>query len=89
MTRTTEGKALHRAGIAGIVLGAAVLIACGLPVVLALIGLWGLGAGASAFQPNAQAEIVGIVLAVIGVGLLIALPMRRRRKGNAKEGLRS
>lgn len=69
---------LRRTGVLGIALGALALIACELPVILAVVGLGGLSAGAMAMRPSAAVEVAGIVLATIGVALLIVRALRRR-----------
>jgi hypothetical protein len=70
-------KALKRSGLAGIGLGGAALVACELPIILTVIGLGGLSAGAVAFRPPAVVELVAIVLAGLGVAALGAWIARR------------
>lgn len=76
--RPARGRTLKRSGIAGIALGALALIACEVPLVLAFVGIGGLGAG-SAFGPSGMLEMGGLALAAMGAGLLIMLKIRRVR----------
>ena len=69
---------LRRTGLAGIALGGLALIACEVPLILALVGLGGLGSGTE-LAPSPYLEIVGAVLVVTGGGLLIAFRLRRAR----------
>ncbi len=74
---SVEGKRLRSTGIAGIALGVMAMLACELPVILALIGFGGLSAAAMAFRPTFLVEVVGILLAVMGAGLLIVFAVWR------------
>ncbi len=75
--QSVEVKGLRRTGFVGIALGVTTILACELPVILALIGLGGLSSAAMAFRPPILVEIVAILLAVVGVGLLIILAVWR------------
>jgi chromate transport protein ChrA len=70
-------KRLKRSGLAGTAIGLVALLACKLPVVLAMVGLGGLGAGAMAFRPPPVVEAIAIVMAVVGTGLLLTAYLRR------------
>ena len=69
--RSRDGTGLRRTGVAGIALGIITLLACELPIVLAVIGLGSLSAGTAAFKPPAIIETVGMLIGVIGAALLI------------------
>ena len=75
--QSVEDKRLRRTGIAGIALGIMAILACELPVILALIGVGGLSAAALAFRPPFLVEVAGIPLAVMGAGLLIVFAVWR------------
>lgn len=70
-------RKLKRGGIAGVAIGALALIACELPIFLAVVGLGGLSAKATAFRPPEIVEVIAIVLSVIGAGTLLFLLARR------------
>ena len=57
-------KSLRRTDIAGPILGALAIIACELPLLVALIGVGGLSASLAAFKPTAAVETAGIVAGV-------------------------
>ncbi len=70
----------------GITIGILALVACELPIILAVVGLGGLSAGAMAFRPPEIVELIAIILFVIGAGLLLFLLVKRtlkRRKESA------
>ena len=77
--RPVEDKGLRRTGFVGISLGVMAILACELPVILALVGLGGLSSAALTFRPPVLVEIVAILLAVMGAGLLIVLAVWRLR----------
>ncbi len=70
-------KRLGRGGVAGIAAGALALLACELPIVLALIGLGGFSTAAAALKPPFFVELGGIVLGGAGLVVLVALVIRR------------
>jgi hypothetical protein len=78
-TRSIKARVLKRTGLVGIALGALALIACEVPLVLAVVGLGGLGAGSTAFAPETLLEFGGIALAISGGVILVALRVRRVR----------
>ncbi len=69
----TTSRLLKRGGVTGIALGVLAIVACELPIILALIGLGGLSSGASAFLPGQMVELAAIAVFVVGAGVLIAL----------------
>ena len=71
--RSAAGSVLRRTGLAGIALGTLALFACEVPIILAFVGLGGLGAGTAAFAPSSLFETGGIVLAILGGTLLMVL----------------
>ncbi len=79
-----KGKGLRRTGIAVIALGVMSILACELPVILALIGFGGLSAAALAFETPFVVDVVGILLTVMGVGLLIVLAVWRLRSRRSR-----
>lgn len=74
-----RGRALHRTGVTGLAVAALALVTCELPVVLALLGLGGLSAGAAWVRPPAVVELIAVSIAVAAAGLLLAVHLRRRR----------
>ena len=61
-----ENKDLRRAGFAGNVFGQ-------LPLVLASIGVGSLGTAAMMFKPHPLLEVAGLLAAVTGIVLVVAL----------------
>ncbi len=79
----TSDKKLKRRGVTGIAIGILAIVACELPIILAVIGLGGLSAGAMALRPPAFVELIAGVLFVIGASMLLYLLAKRllrRRK---------
>lgn len=68
---------LKRTGLAGIAIGAIALLACEVPIILAVLGLGGLSASAAFFRPPAMVELGAIVIAVVGTFLLMIVFARR------------
>jgi len=62
---------MKRLGITGVAVGVLSLLACELPLVLALVGLGGLSSAASAFFLPPVAEMIGIVIGVLGLFLIL------------------
>lgn len=82
--RTLDGKRRRRIGISGITLGALMVLACELPILLAVIGFGSLSAAFIAFKPPFIVEMVGIFIAVAGAMLLSGFTLRRvwlKKKG--------
>ena len=75
-----ENRGLRRAGFAGIAFGLMSLALCELPLVLALIGVGSLGTAATMFKPHAFLEVAGLLAAVTGIILVLALAVLRRQK---------
>jgi len=78
---------MRRTSITGIALGLAALIACELPILLALIGLGSLGAAASILQPPFWIEVASAIVILLGILVLVGLAIRHRRfgaRGNVK-----
>lgn len=73
-------KKLKRGGVTGITIGLLALIACELPIILAVVGLGGLSAGAIAFRPPEIVEVIAIILFVVGAGMLLFLLARQMLK---------
>lgn len=69
-----------KGGITGIVVGLLALLACELPILLALVGIGGLGATAATFSPTPLMEGISILLLLIGLGTMITLKMRRKNE---------
>lgn len=73
------GAAERRAkqtGVAGVLVGMATLVACELPILLALVGFGGLSAGASALKPAPWLELFGAVAGLAGLSVLLGLLVR-------------
>jgi hypothetical protein len=68
---------LKRTGITGIAAGVLALLACEIPIILAVLGLGGLSAGAAAFRPPPMVELAAIIVMVVGT-LLLAVALTRR-----------
>lgn len=74
---------LRRTGIASVAAGVLALLACEIPIILAVLGLGGLSAGAAALRPPPMVELAAIVVMVAGTLLLavvLARRLRRRRR---------
>lgn len=82
--KSNSKKLVKRGGITSIVIGAIAILACELPIILALIGLGGYSASAMIFRPTPIVQIVGILLFVVGVGALIT-HRHMRNKQTKKE----
>ena len=63
-------KRVKRLGSTGIVIGALSVLACELPIVLALVGLGGLSSVASVFSLPPMIEMIGITLGRLGLLLM-------------------
>ena len=74
---SSSDKKLKRSGIAGIVIGALALLACELPVILALFGLSGLSAVAMGWRPSPMMEMLAIIIVAAGFLLLVFVFIRR------------
>ena len=74
--RAPEGKQLKRTGTVGITIGALAILVCELPIILAVLGLGGLRAGAMALRWPII-EIVAIIIAIVGAVLLLFVFVRR------------
>lgn len=73
---------LRRTSAAGIFLGIAALIACELPIILALIGFGALSAAATALQPPFWMEVLAFVGLLLGIAVLVGSTIRQRRVRN-------
>jgi len=78
-TEPSIDKQLRSAGFSGLALGALALMACELPVIMAIVGVGGLGVGGAALRPPPIVEIVGGAAAGMGVVLLVIALVRRTR----------
>lgn len=84
--KTKLEKKLKRGGLAGMAVGVLTLIACELPIVLAIIGIGGFGASLAAFRPPLYIEVIGVISFVAGVGVLVYVYRKRhieRRKARS------
>lgn len=70
-------RTLKRTGLTGIGLGALALIACELPLILAVVGLGSLGASAATFRPSQAVEIAAIGISILGGVTMILVYVRR------------
>lgn len=61
------GKRPRRLGISGVVLGGLALLACELPLILAFIGVSGLGVFATSMVTSPLLAFVGISLLIAGI----------------------
>ncbi len=68
-----SAKGVRRVGVTGVILGVVTVVACELPLLLALIGLGGLGSVAAGFTPSPMVEMIGIGLGLLGLLVLIGL----------------
>lgn len=71
---------LSRAGIGGILFGTLAMVACELPVILAAVGLGGLGAAAAVVRPSPFVEKVAVAAALAGFAILVATRVQRARR---------
>jgi protein-S-isoprenylcysteine O-methyltransferase Ste14 len=79
MPVSTDNK-LRKTGVTGIAMGVLALLACELPIILALAGMGALSMSASAFKPPIWIELIGITTAIAGLLLLSILAIRIWRK---------
>ena len=75
LPKVPEGKQLIRTGIVGMAIGGLAILVCELPMILAVLGLGGF-AGAMALRWPII-EIVAIIIAIVGAGLLLFVLVRR------------
>ena len=72
-------KSLKTSSLCGILLGMCPVLACELPIILALIGLGSLSATASALKPPDWVEIAALTALGVGALMLLITGVRRRR----------
>ena len=66
-------KRMKRFGTTGIAIGVLSVLACELPIVLAVVGLGGLSSAASVFSLPPMIEMIGITLGLLGFLLIVGL----------------
>jgi len=66
-------KRVKRFGTTGIAIGVLSVLACELPIVLAVVGLGGLSSAASVFSLPPMIEMIGITLGLLGFLLIVGL----------------
>ena len=71
-----EDKQLKSTGTVGIAIGALAILVCELPIILTVLGLGGLSAGAMALRWPII-EIFAIIIAIVGAVLLLFVLVRR------------
>lgn len=71
---------LKRTGMAGIAASVLALLVCEVPIILAVLGLGGLSAGAAVLRPPPMVELGAIVAMVVGTLLLAVVVARRLRQ---------
>jgi hypothetical protein len=77
---SVSGKTVRRMSWSGVGVGALALIACELPLILAVIGMGGLSGFAAAVKPPPFVEMIAIFALVAGaVSLAVILVLRVRR----------
>ncbi len=74
-----SGKLLKRGGITGIAIGVMAILACELPIILAVVGLGGFSSAAMLLRPHPMVERAALALLVMGVVLLFLFLYRRTR----------
>lgn len=72
-------KKLKKTGLSSLAIAALALLACELPIILAVIGFGGLSASAMALRPSQFVEIIAIGLVLVG-SLLLLIHFARKRK---------
>ena len=75
-TRATNRR-LRNLGATGIAIGTLSILACELPLMLALLGLGGLSSAASIFALPPTVEMIGITTGLLGLLLLAGLLVYR------------
>ena len=70
-------RSAKRLGATGIAIGVLSILACELPIVLALVGLGGFGAAASEFSLPPMVEVIGLTLGILGFLLIIGVYIHR------------
>lgn len=76
-TSNSPTKRMKRLGTTGIAIGGLSILACELPIVLALVGLGGLSSTASIFSLPPMVEMIGITLGLLGLLLVVGLLVYR------------
>jgi len=74
---TNSTKGVNRIGATGIVIGTLTVLACELPIVLALVGLGGLSTAAASYSLPSTFEIIGITIGILGLLLVVGLTAYR------------
>ena len=83
--QTDQDRRLRHTGLAGIGIGLLTLLACELPIILALAGLGGLSSFVSIFKPGSTLELVGLAIGTSGILLVTFIALKRISKfGKAK-----
>jgi Ca2+/Na+ antiporter len=70
-------KRLKRGGFTGILIGLLAILACELPMILAVVGLGGLSSAAVLLRPHPIVEMVALALLAMGVLMLLLFLYRR------------
>ena len=76
-TSNGSTKGMKRVGKTGIAIGLLSILACELPIVLALVGLGGLSSAASILSLPPMVEMIGITVGLLGLLLVIGLGIYR------------
>ena len=69
----SSSNKFRRAGITGVVVGVLSILACELPIILAVIGLGGLSTASKWLSPPPMVEMIGVVIGLVGLLMLIGL----------------
>lgn len=74
-----NGMTLKRVRISGILLGVLALLACELPIILAVVGMGGLSAATVYVQPGPIVVFGAVAMPIAGIATLLFLRGRRRK----------
>lgn len=66
-------KRVRGLGKSGIAIGVLSILACELPILLAIVGLGGLSSAASIFSLPPMVEMIGVTVGVLGLLLVLGL----------------
>lgn len=74
-----EDSKIKRTGFVSLTIGIAAIIACELPIILAIIGLGGMGARATIASSSIVVEFISILFTTIGASFLTWHVIRKRK----------
>ncbi len=70
---SSSSKKIRRAGVTGVLIGVLSIVACELPIILALVGLGGFSAASRWLSPPPIVEMIGVAIGLVGILMLLGL----------------